>query len=148
MVALFVLFVSFLGGFFLTDLFVRRLFEQLHERIREYNYTYVGIAVLLLGLGVQIFESVVLGTSAFMLSYLILYGVGCGVISHHVLYKGFLLSQDLELSAASRYKKQINRGLEILPGLLTYIVLLSPFLLALGLPIALIYLVVAADGRV
>jgi hypothetical protein len=145
MVVIFVLFISFLGGFFITDLFVRRLFDRLHDRIREYNYTYSGIILLLLGAALQIFERVTLGTTDFFLLYLVLYGGGLGIITHHALYHGFLLSQDRELSVAYRYKKQINRGLEILPGLLTYIVLLSPILLALGLPIALIYLVIAAD---
>ncbi len=139
-----VLFISFMAGFFVTDTFVRRLFDKMHEKIREYNYTYTGLMLVFLGALLNIF-SLVNGVFIPAGLYLFSYGAGAGIVIHHILYKGFLLSQDRELNTAQRYKKQINRGLEILPGLLTYLVLLSPILLALRLPLALIYLVILAD---
>jgi hypothetical protein len=145
MLSILILFISFLAGFFVADIFVRQVFEKLREGIRDYNYTYIGISFIILAFGLQLFELLSLGTNDFVNVYVLIYGLGLGIIVHHVLYRGFLLSQDRELSVASRYKKQINRGLEILPGMLTYVVLLSPFLLAIGLPLALIYLVIAAD---
>lgn len=139
-----ILFISFMSGFFVTDIFVRRLFEKMHERIREYNYTYTGLLFVFLGAVLHIM-SLVNGMSISTGLYSFIYAFGVGIVVHHILYKGFLLSQDRELSAAQRYQKQINRGLEILPGFLTYLVLLSPILLALRLPLALIYLVIVAD---
>ncbi len=144
MYTLSVLFISFMVGFFVTDTFVRRLFEKMHERIREYNYTYTGLLVVFLGAVLQILslaQGIVISSGFYLFSY----GLGAGIVIHHILYKGFLLSQDREISTAQRYHKQINRGLEILPGLLTYLVLLSPVLLALRLPLVLIYLVIIAD---
>lgn len=144
MYTLSVLFISFMVGFFVADTLVRRLFEKLHERIREYNYTYIGILFVLLGVFLQVVSS----GQPLLVSrglYLFVYGLGLGIILHHILYKGFLISQDREISTAQRYQKQINRGLEILPGLLTYLVLLSPIILALRLPLVLIYLVIIAD---
>jgi hypothetical protein len=144
MYTLSILFISFMVGFFVTDTFVRRLFDKMHERIRDYNYTYTGLILVFIGAGLHILSF----TSNLLISrglYFFLYGLGIGIVMHHILYKGFLLSQDREISTAQRYKKQINRGLEILPGLLTYLVLLSPILLALRLPLVLIYLVIIAD---
>lgn len=147
MTALFVFTFTFFCSFFLIDLFVRRLFDKLHERIKEYNYTYLGIILAGIGLISTVFR-LVFSSSVTEFSYLLsvaFYGSGFGIIVHHTLYKGFLISQDRELSVAQRYHRQINRGLEILPGFLTYFVLLSPILLALSLPAVLVWLVIAAN---
>jgi hypothetical protein len=145
--SLFVFTVTFFASFFLVDLFVRRLFDRLHERIREYNYTYLGMLLLVVGACITVAQKVtgVSGSEFLRLLPVAFYGSGIGIIVHHTLYKGFLISQDKELSAAQRYHKQINRGLEILPGFLTYFVLVSPILLALSLPTVLVWLVIAAN---
>lgn len=147
MTVLFVFTFTFFVCFFLTDLFVRKLFDRMHEHIREYNYTYLGILLVVVGVVFNYF-GLVFGIEASAFSALLpiaFYGSGAGVIIHHTLYRGFLISQDRELSVAQRYRRQINRGLEILPGFLTYLVLVSPILLALRLPTVLVWLVIAAN---
>jgi cellulose synthase/poly-beta-1,6-N-acetylglucosamine synthase-like glycosyltransferase len=147
MTALFVFTFTFFASFFLIDLFVRRLFDKLHESIKEYNYTYLGIIFVVLGVFFTLVHwafSLPISTFSSLLPTAF-YGLGFGIIVHHTLYKGFLISQDRELSVAQRYHRQINRGLEILPGFLTYLVLLSPILLALSLPTVLVWLVIAAN---
>ncbi len=145
MAGIFVFTFTFFVGFFLTDLFIRRLFERMKDRVRDYRYSYLGAMILVLGVFFSIFGQG--GSNPIFSSLLPLafYGFGLSIVVHHVLYKGFLVSQDRELSVAHRYHRQINRGLEILPGFLTYLVLASPILLALRLPTMLVYLVIAAN---
>jgi cellulose synthase/poly-beta-1,6-N-acetylglucosamine synthase-like glycosyltransferase len=145
MTTIFILTFTFLAAFFITDFFVRRLFMRLHERIRDYNYTHIGVIIIFLGAFMQGYTLFYAVTEPFHRFVTALYGFGFGIVIHHILYKGFLWSQDRELSIAQRYNKQINRGLEILPGLMTYVVLVSPVILALRLPIMLIYLVILCD---
>jgi cellulose synthase/poly-beta-1,6-N-acetylglucosamine synthase-like glycosyltransferase len=145
MTSLFVFTFTFFAAFFLTDLFVRHLFERVHDRIREYNYAILGFAFLAAGLLLSVFLP---PSDTNMFQFLLpvaFYGSGAGIVVHHVLYRGFLVSQERELSVAHRYHRQINRGLEILPGFLTYLVLVSPILLALSLPTVLVWLVIAAN---
>jgi len=145
MTNLFIFTVTFFVGFLLTDLFVRRLFLKVHESIREYNYSYFGIIVLVFGVFVSFFQYIGVLHMTFQPILAGVYAFGFSIVAHHIMYKGFLLSQERELTVAQRYKKQINRGLEILPGFLTYFILLSPILLAIGIPTALVYLVILAN---
>lgn len=145
MTYIFLAFGALLGGFFFTDFLVRKLFERLANTVLIVPYSLVGFTIIAAGVLVDL-----LADNSFQFlfgGYLaaFLYGLGFGVLVHHFLYKGFLLSQDREMSLRKRYTTQINRSLEILPGFLTYFVLVSPFLLAFQLPVAVIYLVIAAN---
>ncbi len=145
MTTIFLVIFFFLLSFFITDFFVRRLFEKLGDGIRDFTYTHIGLIIVFLASIMHIYTLFYVVNPMLFRVITALYSFGFGVVIHHILYRGFLVSQDREVSIASRYHKQINRGLEILPGFLTYFVLLSPIILALRLPLVLIYLVILCD---
>lgn len=138
-------FIAFIAAFFVTDTIVRRLFAQLDVHVLSIPYSLIGFTLVVSGFFLDLIRNnqfnllLDSGVVSFM------YGFGFGIAVHHLLYRGFLLSQNREVSIRRRYDTQINRALEILPGFLTYVVLLSPFLLAIRLPVALIYIVIAAN---
>ena len=137
--------VFFIFSFFITDAIVRKLFAKINVHILVIPYSLIGLVLLAVGLFLDLVRNnkVDLVFDGFMVSGV--YGFALGMVVHHFLYRGFLLSQNREVSIRKRYDSQINRALEILPGMLTYIVLLSPFLLAIQLPVVLIYIVMAAN---
>lgn len=142
---LFGFFAAVIGGFFVADTLVRQLFERITTHVLLVPYSLVGFAIVAIAVLIDLLRDNQILFIFDSLVAAVIYGIGFGVLAHHFLYKGFLLSQDREVSLRKRYKTQINRALEILPGFLTYFVLLSPFLLAIGLPTALIYIVIAAN---
>jgi hypothetical protein len=142
---IFIFTVTFLITFLFTDLLVRKLFLRLHESIRDYNYSYFGLSLIVFGILVTFLQYIGVIHQNIPTLMTVIYASGFSIVAHHIMYRGFLLSQERELTVAQRYKKQINRGLEIMPGLITYIVLVSPILLAINLPTGLIYLVVLAN---
>lgn len=140
-----VAFLSFIAAFFVTDAVVRKLFYRIDGHILSVPYSLIGLSIVAVGVFLDLVRNNAIEVIFDGTLTSAIYSFGFGIIVHHFLYRGFLLSQNREVSIRRRYDSQINRALEILPGFLTYIVLLSPFLLAVQLPVVLVYLVIAAN---
>lgn len=72
-------------------------------------------------------------------------GSGVGIIVHHLLYNGFIVSEKIEKDFMRRHDTKLERLLEIMPGALTWIALTSPIWLSFTLPFAVAYLILLAD---
>lgn len=74
-----------------------------------------------------------------------LLGSGFGLTVHHLFFESFIVSEKLEKGFVRRHENRIERFLEMLPGILTWIALTSPIWLSFTLPFALAYLIILAD---
>src|SRR5581483_3711746 len=60
-------------------------------------------------------------------------GAGIGLLAHHLLARSFLISEKFESNFLKRHAVFVDRLIEIMPGALTWIALLSPFWLSITL---------------
>lgn len=135
-----------LGAFFLSD-----LGSRLWKRIVGKNsplpihHSYIGLAILFLGVLASIFGQSVFGDPNYVLISMFLLGSGFGTISHHVLSESFFFCEKAEKAFIRKHDHQVERLLEILPGALTWLALTSPIWLSYTLPFAVAYIILIAD---
>ncbi len=73
-------------------------------------------------------------------------GAGTGLTIYHLLSKRHIVSERLEHQFIRHHLTTFERGIEMLPGLLTWIVLTSPFWLSFTFPFAVAYLLILAEA--
>lgn len=79
------------------------------------------------------------------LTSIFLIGAGIGLMVHHLLFSSYLISEKIEKDFVKRHDTLIERMLEMLPGVLTWVALTSPLWLSFTLPFALAYLIIIAS---
>lgn len=134
---LFVLFSGFMSFFYLAEIF-RRV-------VKGVRYSVIGLVLAVIGLLVGFFGQPFLPGALNVLISFFLIGAGLGLISHHLLAQRFLFSQKVEKNFVLKHENGFERFLEILPGALTWFVLISPIWLSFALPFAVAYLILIAD---
>ncbi|OGE42578.1 hypothetical protein A3A45_00830 [Candidatus Daviesbacteria bacterium RIFCSPLOWO2_01_FULL_36_8] len=132
-----VFFAGFLFFFYSAEIF-RRLFKG-------FRYSLLGILVILTGLFIGIFGKIYLPQGVNVLTAFFLIGSGLGLTVHHLLSQRFIVFPKLEKEFVLKHETKIERILEILPGLMTWIALTSPIWLSFTLPYAVAYLILIAD---
>lgn len=112
------------------------------KRLLHINHSLIGLALLIAG----IINAVLFSSDPLRLltAYLSI-GAGLGLMIHHFLRKHYLLFEKAEQKFATKHEEGIERFLEIMPGALTWIALISPLLLSFVLPFAVAYLIIIAD---
>lgn len=116
-------------------------FPQL-SKLFPIPHSLVGFILFLAGMGL-IF--IVGGNPQIFLGSLFISGAGIGLILHHALFRSYLISEEFETRLIRTHSNKVDRFLEMLPGLLTWIALTSPVWLSFTLPFALAYLIILAD---
>src|SRR3989344_9406172 len=71
-------------------------------------------------------------------------GAGIGLVIHHLLFSSYLISEKIEKDFLKRHETLVDRLLEMLPGVITWVALTSPLWLSFTLPFALAYLIIIA----
>ena len=130
-------FIGLFSFFFLSEL-VSRLFKI-------YLHNLLGVIFLLAGFFMGIWGNNLLPAPLDLLSSLFLYGAGVGLVGHHLLSKQYIVSERLERNFVKRHETKFERFLEMIPGILTWVALTSPFWLSFTLPFAVAYLIIIAD---
>ena len=131
-------FIGFLSFFYISEI-LRRLIQGI-------RYSFIGVALALLGLIIGFFGSYLLGGGINVLAAFFLVGAGIGTITHHLLSQRFILFEKLEKEFVLKHEDRFQRILEILPGFLTWLALTSPIWLSFTLPYAVAYLILIADA--
>lgn len=133
-------------AFFVAELQVRvRRKSTLIQSFPHIHHSFVGIILLLAGFLSFFFGKSILGESLSILLTTFLLGSSLGVLVHHLLNEGFVISEKVERSFVQRHETLIERLLEILPGSLTWLALTSPIWLSFTLPFAVAYIILIAD---
>lgn len=130
-------FLGFLSFFYASEI-IKRLFL-------EVRYSLIGLTLIILGFLAGIFGSSTLPGGVNVLVSFLLIGSGLGIITHHLLSQRFIFFKEPEREFVLKHETKIERILEILPGLLTWIALTSPIWLSFTLPYAVAYLILIAD---
>jgi hypothetical protein len=138
-----VIFLGFLSTFFLFDLFARvgKRFPAL-GRLMPIPYSFLGVLLTFAGLMMSYLAGI---DPSKQLAGMFLIGAGFGVVAHHLLSKTFFFFEGYEHGLARRHESKVDRALEILPGLLTWVALTSPIWLSFTLPYAVAYMIIIAD---
>lgn len=134
---LLVFFVGFLGFFFFSA-FINQLFKKTFPGL-------VGITIIIAGFVFGFVGKYWVGNPLDVLIAWFVIGSGLGLTIHHLLSQRYILSENYEHKFVKKHEDKIERGLEILPGALTWLVLTSPFWLSLTLPFVVAYLIILAD---
>ncbi len=138
--------LGLLSAFYLSEI-IALVGKKLHlTKILPIHHSFLGIAVFFLGLLCLIFgKNYLLGDPLHILAGTFTLGAGLGIILHHLMSEGFLISEKIEQKFWSKYDPQTERLLEIFPGALTWLALTSPLWLSLTLPFAVAYIILLAD---
>lgn len=134
---LLVFFVGFLGFFFFSA-FINQLFKKTLPGV-------IGVAIIVAGFIFGFVGKNWVGNPLDVLIAWFVIGSGLGLTIHHLLSQRYILSENYEHRFVKKHEDKIERGLEILPGALTWLVLTSPFWLSLTLPFVVAYLIILAD---
>lgn len=129
--------LSFLS-FFLTGDIISRV-------AKRFVYSYPGLLMCVLGFISIFFGKYLLDEPLDIFLAFTLIGAGLGLTTHHILYKGFLFSRTAEHKFINKHERAIDRWLEKIPGIITWLALTSPFWLGLLLPFAVAYLIIIAS---
>ncbi len=132
-----VFFIGFLSFFYLAAI--------LERFIKNIRYSFAGMVLALLGLVLGFTGQPIQDDGLNVLASFSLIGAGLGLIIHHLLSQRFILFNRIEKEFVIKHETGIERILEILPGLLTWIALTSPIWLSFTLPYAVAYLILIAD---
>ncbi len=135
LIAMFV--VGLLSCFFLSE-----LYSRLNKNPR---HGLIGVITLVVSIATLIVGRFILPAPLDVLIGILLLGAGFGLVFHHLMSQRFIINKKVETNWAIEHQHGINRALEILPGLLTWIALTSPIWLSFTLPFALAYLIIIAD---
>lgn len=129
--------------FYLTEIFLRlkKEFKNL-AKILPFNSSHTGMIAVVLGL---IFSLISLSNPIIFLISIYVIGSGIGMLTHHLLAQNYIISKDFEHKFIQRHQLAVDRFLEMLPGILTWFALTSPFWLSFFLPYAVAYLIILAD---
>lgn len=132
-------FLGFMIFFFLGDLLYKRLKLPLSSA--------PGLIIILSGFIIGIWGRQLLSLysplDVFVATFVL--GSGLGLTFYHLLSKRHLISERIEHAFIRRHESAFERGLEMVPGFLTWTVLTSPFWLSFTLPFAVAYLLIIAD---
>ena len=99
---IFIFTVTFLITFLFTDLLVRKLFLRLHESIRDYNYSYFGLSLIVFGILVTFLQYIGVIHQNIPTLMTVIYAWGHSIVAHQIMYRGLLLSQERESTVAQR----------------------------------------------
>lgn len=131
-----------LVSFFLLGHLLVRVSRML--RLTSFPITY-SIPGFLLFIGSFIAAIIYRTDPRYLLTSFFFMGAGLGLIIHHLLYQSYIFHEEFENEWVKRHEKGIERFLEMLPGMLTWVALTSPFWLSFVLPFAVAYLILIAD---
>lgn len=129
--------IGLLGFFYIGEAISRLFKKPLHS--------IPGLLLITLGLLWGLLGANFIPPSLATLLASFLLGSGIGLISHHLLSKRFIVNEKIEQRFISRHQTFVERFLEMLPGILTWTALTSPFWLSFTLPFAVAYLIIIAD---
>ncbi len=124
-----VLVISFGVSFYLAEVLSKVRWWKIH-------HSQIGLVLFFTGLSLYFFNPILATISV---------AVGLGLMMHHLMSEGFLLSDRIERSFLRRHEAKIERALEILPGALTWTALTTPIWLSFVFPLAVAYLILLAD---
>lgn len=108
------------------------------------TYSFIGLIFILAGIFIAVFGNLPFPGLNILAAYFLV-GSGIGLITHHLLRKHYLFSENVEKDFVLRHETFFERVLEILPGCLTWLALTSPIWLSFTLPYAVAYLILIAD---
>lgn len=142
---LLVLIIGAISAFFLTEFFIQgwKKFSPLKKW--PVPHSFVGLLLTSAGLVILLTGQSAFGEPNSQLLATLIFGVGFGVILHHLLSDSFLFSEKAEKSFVKKHEFAVERSLEILPGALTWLTITSPIWLSFTLPYAVAYLILIAD---
>lgn len=130
-------FIGFLSFFYISEI-IKRILPKV-------KYSILGLILAVIGFLTGFFGGAFFLSGLNVLISLFLIGSGLGIIVHHLLSRRFILFETKEKELVLKHETKIERILEILPGLLTWIALTSPIWLSFTLPYAVAYLILIAD---
>lgn len=136
------LILSFIAGFLLF-FYLGELISRLFKR---FNYSFLGLLLILVGFGWGFFARGEFFPGFNTLFSIFLLGSGSGLIIHHALSMRYFLAPATEHRFLKRHETRVERICEIIPGALIWIALTSPFWLSITLPFAVAYLLLIADA--
>ncbi len=134
---LIILIVALLSTFYLAAL-IRQLTQKTVHSIFGFILITIGIILTIVGQSLFYYP-----LNALLSCFLI--GAGLGVICHHALFKSYIFSEEKEKQFVSKHSQAFERFLEILPGAMTWLALLSPIWMSFFIPFAVAYLIIIAD---
>ncbi len=132
-------------SFYMISLLIRVFRRTNHQGNSHLHHSLIGFILFFAALMILIFGRPFIGDPAHILLGTFLLGSGIGVIVHHLLFNGFIVSEQIEKDFVRRNDTKIERFLEILPGALTWLALTSPIWLSFTIPFAVAYLILLAD---
>ncbi len=130
-----VIILGLLASFYISALIKQTLKVTLHSIF--------GLVLVIIGLILLPLSGFLYALNALLGSLLI--GIGLGIITHHSLSESYVISEHREREFYSKHAHGFERFLEILPGAMTWIALLSPIWLSFFFPFAVAYLIIVAD---
>jgi hypothetical protein len=130
---------------FLIGLLAFFFIGELFNRLKMPFLSLYGIVLIIIGFLLGFLGHYWLAPPLDILASLFILGAGLGLTFHHLLSRRYIVSERLERNFVSSHENLVERLLEILPGLLTWIALTSPFWLSFTLPFAVAYLIIIAD---
>ncbi len=132
---------------FFTIALIDQIFTKFFLSVKRVylHHNMLGLSLVITGLGVLFFgpDFVHFVNSTLFATFLI--GSGFGLIVHHLLSESYLFSQKVETAFIKKHSDRVERILEILPGVLTWLALTSPIWLSFTFPFAVAYLILLAD---
>lgn len=131
------LILGLLSFFYLTELITRLTKRPIHSLF--------GLSLFFIGIICLIFGDLYLPSSLTVLLGTFLLGSGLGMILHHLLSQRYIMSEQLEHQFIHRHETRVERLLEMLPGILTWLAITSPLWLSFTLPFAVAYIIILAD---
>ncbi len=142
---LLVLIIGAVSAFFSTEVFLAGWKKFSPIKNWPLPHSFIGLLIAFAGLIILLKGQPLFGEPDSQLLATLVFGVGLGVIGHHVLSDSFLFSEKAEKSFVAHHEFAVERLLEILPGALTWLTITSPIWLSFALPYAVAYLILIAD---
>ncbi len=130
-----IILIGLLASFYLSALIRQTTKITIHSLI--------GLAILILGFILLPFTQLFYPLNTLIGCFMI--GIGLGIIAHHSLSESYVISEHREREFYSKHTRGFERFLEILPGAMTWLALLSPIWLSFFFPFAVAYLIIVAD---
>ncbi len=134
--------LAFIVGFLIFFL-VSEGFDRIFKRPIP---SILGLFILFSGFIVGIFGHFWIEQPIATLLSVFLVGTGIAITLYHLLTQRYIISERVELEFARKHETKIERGLEILPGALTWTALTSPIWLSFTFPFAVAYFIIAAQA--